>query len=288
MKTGTNFFLTLRRALAPFVRELLERNRFLRAVAVRLLSLYLKPEVLWDGHTVSVNTSDFGVAFELQASGGYEKETMEYCKRALKPGMTFVDVGANIGLFTLVAARAVGPEGHVYAFEPDSGNADLLEKNVRQNGYDNVKIIRKAVSDCSGSCTLFQSGFNPGDHRTYNVSKSRKAVLIESISLDEYFKFGTQIDMIKIDIEGSEESALKGMQRILNDNPHLQMIIECWPSELRAAGTDPLEIFQSLEKREFSLSFIDDAAGTIISLDATSCVSESEKKDVGNILCTRQ
>ncbi len=287
MKKRTHAFIALRRNMAPLLRHLLEHSSLLRAVGVKVMSWYLKPVVEWDGHTVSVDPTDFGVSFELESTGEYEAATMAYCKKILKPGMVFVDVGANIGLYTLMAARQVGPTGHVYSFEPDSGNGALLQKNVKQNGYDNVIFVQKAVSDYSGSCTLFQSGFNTADHRIYNVSKGRKQVTIDCVSLDEYFSPDQRIDIVKMDIEGAEGAVIKGMDRILRRDNCPQLIVECWPSELRKTGTDPLTLFASLEKRGFALSIIDDATGVITPRDAASAVEECKRKEFANILCIR-
>ncbi len=201
--------------------------------------------------------------------------------------MVFVDIGANIGLFTLTAARVIGPTGHVYAFEPGNDNCAYLRKNIEQNGYKNVTVIEKAVTDKTGTCTLFQSEFNPADHRIYEAYKDRKKVEIECITLDAYFKEGTRIDMIKMDIEGSEELAVKGMDRILRTTPNLQLVVECWPSMLTKAGTDPVKLFRSLEEKGFALSVIDDAAKTITPMSAEKAVQKSWDNDVANILCVR-
>ncbi|MBU0766674.1 FkbM family methyltransferase [Patescibacteria group bacterium] len=285
MKNKTYFFVKLRRALAPIIREMLEHCGPLRFFSVKMMSWYLKPVVQWDGHTVFVDTSDFGLSFELESTGEYEVASMEYCKNFLKPGMVFVDVGANIGLFTLMAARQVGPTGHVYSFEPGATNCVLMRKNVEHNGYNNVTIIQKAVLDHSGSCTLFKSGFNTADHRTYCVSKGRKQTTIDCVSLDDYFSPDIHIDMIKMDIEGVEEVAIRGMDRILATKKPLQFIVECWPSVLKKVGTDPFKLFASLEQRGFKLSVIDDASRDITPMDSVSAVEECRQKEVANILC---
>ena len=281
-------FLRIRQTFSPAVRFLLEHSAPLRFLGGKLLSWYVKPEMEWDGHTVAVNPKDFGVALELQSTGEYEVATIAYCKKMLKPGMVFVDVGANIGLFTLMAARQVGPAGHVYAFEPDAGNSAFLRKNIERNGYRNVTCIAKAISDRSGTCTLFLSESNPSDHRTYHVSHGRKSISIECVSLDEFFPVDARIDMIKMDIEGAEGIALKGMNRILTAEHPPELIIECFPSKLEKVGADPLRLLQSLEEKGFLLSIIDDALGTMRPLDAASIIRECRKISLANVLCVRR
>ena len=289
MQKGTTVFIKLRMTLAPAMRQILEHVGPLRYVGVKMMSWYLKPTVQWDGHTVSVDPVDFGVSFELESTGEYEAASMAYCKSVLKPGMTFVDVGANIGLFSLMAARQVGPTGKVYAFEPGADNCTLLRKNIEQNGYRNVTIVEKAVSDKTGTCTLYQSGFNTADHRIYHVSNSRKQVTIGCVALDDYFPTGTTVDMIKMDIEGAEESGIRGMKRILNENQGVKFIVECWPAILRKVGTDPIQLFQSLEQTGFVFSFIDDATGAITRMaNAEMAVMMCVQHKMANILCIRE
>jgi len=288
MQKGSYIFVKLRRALAPSIRWMLEHSAPLRFVGVNILKLILKPTVQWDGHTVSMDRTDFGVTFELQMSGHYEIASMDYCKKTLKPGMTFVDVGANIGLFSLMAARAVGPTGHVYAFEPDAGNAALLRKNIEQNGYSNVTVIQKAVSDKSGTITLHQSGFNTGDHRTYEVSKGRRQITIDCVSLDDYFPADKHIDMLKMDIEGYEETAYKGMKRIVSAHKPPQLIIECWPTMLTLAGTKPEDFFGGIERQGYAMSLVDDANNSITPMSSAAAVRHCWDNEVANILCIKQ
>ena len=98
----------------------------------------------------------------------YERATTDLLKDLLHPGMIFVDVGANIGYFSLLAANLVGTEGTVYAFEPEPGNHELLRKNIELNSYSNIVMIQKAVSNKSGSAPLFLSALDSGSHSLYS------------------------------------------------------------------------------------------------------------------------
>src|SRR2546426_5233280 len=98
-----------------------------------------------DGHSISHTGQPSSLKI---GSGLYELKTVRLVCSVLKPGMTFVDVGAHIGWYTMVAARAVGRMGHVYAFEPEPTNFELLQKNVVGNGYHgHVTLTPKAISD---------------------------------------------------------------------------------------------------------------------------------------------
>ena len=111
----------------------------------------------------------------------------------------------------------MGPQGHVFAFEPDPLNFALLKLNVRQNGYSDVTLVPKAVAARSERRQLFRNLANRGDHRIYASSDGRESVDIETVALDEFFAGDPRpIDFIKMDIQGAEGEALAGMQ-------------PCWP-----------------------------------------------------------
>lgn len=284
--TTHSFFLFLRRNLAPFLRNLLERSAVVRFVGTRLMRLYLRPITEWQGFTVHVDPSDFGVTFELESTGDYEPTTIQFCKDYLKEGMTFIDVGANIGLFSLVASRAVG-RGNVYAFEHGEGNFKLLQQNTRENNCSNTRVYRRAVLDRSGTCTLHLGGFNTADHRTYFVSEGRKQEEVVCISIDDFINVQSiqKVDLVKIDVEGVEELVLKGMTKLLDVCPCL--IVECWPEQLEAAGTPADRPFKFLHDKGYELSLIDDINGSITPMSYDVIVTESRKRDVANILCRK-
>src|SRR5262249_36182110 len=154
------------------------------------------------------------------ANGVYEPFETGLLQNQLRPGDVVVDVGANIGYYTLLFARCVGPRGRVFAFEPDQTNFDLLRRNVERNGYTNVTLVRKAVAAQSGKLRLYLCEDNKGDHRTYDSHDGRPSLEIDAVSLDDYFAGERgSIALIKMDIQGAEEGALRGMRRLLADNP---------------------------------------------------------------------
>src|SRR5258708_4633510 len=141
----------------------------------------------------------------LRASGIFEPFETELAKVLIKPGDVVLDLGANIGYYTLLFARLVGPAGRVYAFEPEPANCALLKKNVELNGYENVVLVSKAVSNQTGLGKLFLCDFNQGDHRLYDSKDGRPHIEIETVELDRFFhNYGGSFDFIKFDIQGAE------------------------------------------------------------------------------------
>lgn len=190
------------------------------------------------------------------ATESFEPETTRCLLDLLNPSDVFVDVGAHIGYYTLLGARAVGAEGHVYAFEPAPPNLALLTRNIHANGYgDRVTVIPKAVRNRVGSVQLFLDPEDSGSNSLFIVSPARKdSVNVEATTLDEFFGQAgwPAIHTMKVDIEGSEKAALEGMRELSVRNPRLRLIIEFSSRNLDAANVTPGELFAALRKLGFT------------------------------------
>ena len=201
------------------------------------------------GHRMWLDDKD---TLELGRRGIYEPTETDLLKRELKPGQTFVDIGANIGYYTLIAARLVGPAGRVFAFEPDPANFALLKKNVERNGYDNVVLVGKAVSDRTRSARLYRSETNRGDHRLYDSRDGRKSLRVQAAALDDFFlNRDKTIHLIKMDIQGAEAAALAGMKALVRKNRRLKLITEFSPTALKNSGSKPSQYLKNLGKMGF-------------------------------------
>jgi FkbM family methyltransferase len=189
-----------------------------------------------DGLRVEGSVDSWTLLNQLQA-GTFESFERELFVSQLRPGMTVLDIGANIGYYTLLASRAVGPDGCVYAFEPDPRSCRSLRKNLAANDARNVHVVDKAASDASGSRTLFMSdtATHSGLHRSMGDSSPR-TVEVEAVTIDE-LEIPT-VDVIKMDIEGEEPGALLGMVETLQRSPGACVFLEFSPQALRAAGRD--------------------------------------------------
>jgi FkbM family methyltransferase len=234
-----------------------------------------------------VEAADFGVTLELESTGSYEPLTRLTLSSLLGPGMTFVDIGAHVGLFAVPASQWVFPDGQVFAFEPHPGNRALLEENLTANQCGGVHVIAFAVSDQTGSAPLHISAFNTGDHQLYGTHRGRRTVDVQCTTLDDFFEAGTRIDVIKMDVQGAEGAAFRGMRRVLADNPDIAVIWELSPSQLRSAGDDPAAVLQWLVDAGFHLSLIDDAADAVIRGTVDEILQQCPDDSYMNILCRR-
>ncbi len=138
----------------------------------------------------------------------------------LRPGMTFFDVGANIGFFSLLAARIVGPLGRVVSFEADPEVADRLSKNLARNEFHHAMVVQKAV--WSEPMRIFfvraDAGVSPDrglGHVATSSSDSANTISVDAVSLDTFRAPGKPPDFIKCDVEGAEAAVFEGANELL-------------------------------------------------------------------------
>lgn len=205
------------------------------------------------GFKMFVDPCDRFISQAIKKRGFYDRRGSAIIKNALKNGDVFINVGAHIGYFSLLAASRVGNEGHVFAFEPAPANFHLLLKNITLNKCENITAIRRAVLEKEKKVNLYFSDTNTGDHRVYKPSEKRKFIEIDAINLDNFFdKRNKRIDFIKIDVQGSEMSVLKGMKKILKKKT-LKMFIEFWPHGITANGDDPRKLLDLIVENGFKI-----------------------------------
>lgn len=172
------------------------------------------------------------------ATGDYERTAIDAFIRLLPTGGTVVDVGANIGVLSLLAAKAVGPRGTVVAFEPIRQNRELAASNAARNGIANVRMVDKAVGDTEGQLTLYRSDSDCGTHSARPSSGTSERV--EVVRLDGWVSREglTSIAALKIDVEGFDGFVLDGARRsVLAWRPVI--LVEYVPRQLAACGDDP-------------------------------------------------
>ena len=190
--------------------------------------------IMYQGRIKERGSFGVGYAFD------YEYETQRAFRRIVKPGMTVVDIGANIGYYTLLAAKIMGSNGRVYAFEPDPEYSVLLEKNIAINRLnDIVKLFKLAVGSEEKKSAFFLGNLTASSLFNLTGVTTGKTVVVDVISLDRFFseRNWPSVDVVKMDIEGSEKAALEGMRGLLKRNNGLHIIIELNPSFLEAADT---------------------------------------------------
>jgi len=220
--------------------------------------------------------------------GVYEPFETELIKKEIKKGDVVLDLGANIGYYTLIFAKIVGKNGKIFAFEPDQTNFSLLKKNVEINRYKNILLIRKAVIDRMGTAKLYLSDYNKGSHSIFNLESRKKFIQVETIRLDDYFKnYNGKIDFIKMDIEGAEGLAIIGMQELLKRNKNLKILTEFNQDLLKNSDIRPEDYLKMLVGQRFKLYQINEKEKKIEFVSVKELLEKCSKGQYTNLLCKR-
>ncbi len=285
MTVRKTLFLIWKQCLRPIAGHRLGRIYLARALS-EFVTSRLKSVARVQGHKMFLDPRDH---LNLFSSGMYEPFETEIVKTEIRKGDIVLDIGANIGYYTLIFAKLVGPEGKVFGFEPDPDNFALLKKNVEANNYHNVVLVNKAVSSKNGKIKLYRSD-DIGDHRTYDSGDGRKFVEIEAIRLDDYFDQGNaRVDFIKMDIQGAEWEAIQGMSLLLQKNKGLRIITEFAPELLRISGIRPEDYLGLLVNHEFKIYHADERMKKIESVNITEPLDKWMPINRGytNLLCKK-
>jgi FkbM family methyltransferase len=201
--------------------------------------------------------------------GLYEPESLRFVERSLTPGGLAVDVGANCGLFTLVAARAVGTNGRVIALEPSRREFERLQDNIALNHFSHVRTLALAATENRGHATLRVaeppfSGHNTlGGHFAHEIVGLAELIATPTDTLDEILRNETRCDLIKIDVEGAELRALRGGEAALR-RLRPTLLLEVNPAALAANGTGADELLAWLTNEGYELSALDESNGELM------------------------
>lgn len=175
-----------------------------------------------EGSRMALDLRDVGISRELALKGVHEANSTQQFRNEIKPGMTVVEVGANIGYYALIEARIIGSAGRIYAFEPSPDNFVSLERNLALNGADAItEAHQMAVGAESGTSTLYM--MDKGNTSSLikrgggdGISQVAE-IEVETVTLDEFFDGrDVKIDYFRMDVEGFETEIIQGMSRILS------------------------------------------------------------------------
>ncbi len=175
----------------------------------------------------------------------------------LKAGQTLLDIGANIGYYSLVASKILGEDGKIIAIEPESSNFELLAHNIENNQLSNVEAFNVGLGQTTESIDFFTSPQNRGDHRAFDFDGDREKTSIKIINGDELVK-DQPINFIKIDTQGFEYEIIRGLKHTISKNRQgLKMILEFWPFALRQNGASADSLLDEIEAYDFTIHVID-------------------------------
>jgi FkbM family methyltransferase len=250
---------------------------------------FLKPLL---GNHLSVHVEGFEIVASLDhrhylqalRRGEVESLMANLFASVIRPGMVVLDIGAFVGWYTLLAARQVGLQGKVYAFEADPRNYQLLSENLRLNHFDSrVVSLPKAVSDKAGSQRFYLHGGDQSRSSLIPSGGDDDSTTVTTVTLDDILDRELQVDVIKMDIEGGEVNALRGMRETLaRAAPTIKLFVECNPGSLQCAGESAQSLLAELRRLDFSIFMIDEVKSGLKPVDSTV-----ESAKYVNLYCIR-
>jgi FkbM family methyltransferase len=216
------------------------------------------------GGYVLAPTDEQAGACVLAEGKGSGQGTTRLFDLTLKAAMTFIDVGAHLGVHTLYCARKVSPGGTVIAFEPAPKLFNLLKRSIHLNGLNEVcTCVNIRVACCEDGAKPRGAPVDPdeaGDRRRSNEEKL--APQVKADSLDRLLRGVQRVDVVKVDVKGTELDVLEGMKQTLTRHPGIVLVVEYGVHYLRRAGISPSEWFLRFFADGFAVFAIDERAGT--------------------------
>jgi FkbM family methyltransferase len=216
-------------------------------------------------HKMYLDTRDISLTPNLLLDGYWEMWITKALLRELRNGMNVVEIGSNVGYYSLIISSKIGDTGRLFAFEANPDTCQILRDNVEINGfYDRVTLEKKAVIDKAEEIAFHALTKNVGGSRIVEYSmrthytEELKIIKVDATSLDQYFNNkDIKIDLIKIDAEGSEPHIFEGMKNLIINNANLTIICEFNPVLISAASVDPQKFLEKIQSYGFILKYID-------------------------------
>ena len=217
------------------------------------------------GHAMYLDSRDIRLTPHLLRQGCWEPDVTRFFLRIVKPGMRVVEVGANVGYYTLLACSLIGPTGRVTAFEANPAVVTLTRRSLLVNGFrDRATIVDMAVTDAPGAVILHRLDQHQADSSLFDFSEDQlrsagdrvTKVEVPSTSLDAFFDRNEPIDLIRIDVEGAEPLVFDGMRRILERNLRIKILLEFHPERIERSGRQPGKFLETIKAIGFRIQTV--------------------------------
>jgi FkbM family methyltransferase len=216
-------------------------------------------------HKMYLDTRDNSLTPHLLLDGHWEMWITKVLLRELRNGMNVVEIGSNVGYYSLIISSEIGETGRLFAFEANPDTYQILRDNIEINGFSNrVTLENKAVTDNVEKIAFQTLTKNPSGSRIVEYSKlnqytkEQKIIKVDSTSLDQYFNNkDIKIGLIKMDAEGSEPHIFEGMKNLIINNANITIICEFNLPLISAASVDPQKFLEKIQSYGFILKYID-------------------------------
>jgi FkbM family methyltransferase len=274
---------------AAYIYTVILKPKPLRALAQWVICKIIPAEILFREVRLVLNQRDAIVSGNL-ALGCYETGNLDVFENLLQPGQCVLDIGANIGLYSALACKRVGPTGRVIAVEPSAENCGFIRQTAERNGFAQLSVNQKAAGASRAEAFLYLCSNNKADHRVFDQSHQRDRVPVEILPLDDLLDGlqVTRVDVMKIDTQGYEAFVFDGMKRLLQDKRPLKIMMEFWPWGIEQSGRQPAELLQTIKAHGFTVTEIgDDGVSAAPLTDFTAILNLRLERQHTNLLLER-
>lgn len=207
---------------------------------------------------VFIRSEDEGVARPILLNGEFEPKELACIAQHLREGDTFVDIGANIGIFSVFAGKQVGPSGTVISIEPEPENHELLLRNLLHNGLTTANVKHLALGDTKTKLALYRDSRNAGNPSLVraNVVHYQDAHEVDVERLDDVLSDVKDVHVIKMDVQGFEMNVLRGAAGVLEKHKPA-ILLELWPEGLARTGSSAREVLEFLARMGYTFQEVE-------------------------------
>ena len=213
---------------------------------------------------------DLFISTQLARANIWEPFETEVIRRLCRRGDFVLDIGGNIGWYSVVVSKVIGTTGRIVAFEPDPDNFALLSRNVaRCTDAPRIQLRQQAIGESAGTVKLFLSDINRGDHRIFDDGTDRMAIEVPLASLDSILSNESRLpDLVKSDTQGSEARIIRGARGLLSSGWRPVFVLEFWPFGLSGSGDDSFALWQELFELGYQTFEVTEARPRLFPLSA--------------------
>jgi FkbM family methyltransferase len=240
------------------------------------------------GKFLFVRAEDGGVAHQLLVYREYEPFESRLVREHIEAGMTVYNIGGNIGYYALLCSACVGALGKVLAFEPEPGNFELLQRNIGENGVQNIELFPMAIGSALGTASLSISASNSGDHQLRDV-RGREAISVPVTTLDRLIAEGSiEPNAIVMDVQGSELDVIMGAKDLLSAKSLRMIFFEFWPQGLNDRHPNGARtLLETLGRAGFRFQLIDENRSALSEISVAELLETVRNNSEVNVLASR-
>lgn len=244
---------------------------------------------LHTGDSFIIDTESIDLSVSLVMYGQWESWIEKHLMQMANEGDTVVDCGANMGYYSVILGRIIGESGKLYSFEPNPRIYDILKKNLLINGLSGCTAFNMALNS-KGKGNDFMwvkphesgGGFITRDKETDISKDGFQKIDIKTGRLDDVLPIKSQVDVMKIDVEGCEPDVINGAKKVIERSQNIKLVVELSPSGWEGQGHNPTELFDYLEQCGFSFKMAM-GNGTLDEMEPLNLIESS--KNLGYTTC---